>query len=61
MNDCYEVVFSCPWANYWWISDKNLSLEEAEKIAIRKNKRKQIHGNRGCCRYYAQKRDEDYE
>jgi hypothetical protein len=48
----YSVIFQCTNANYHWIVEKNLSLEEAEELVRIKNKYNKIHG--GCCQYYLQ-------
>lgn len=51
----FSVIFSCPWANYFWEVKGELTLEEAEILAENKNKYDHIHKDNGCCRYYAQR------
>jgi hypothetical protein len=54
MLNLYDVIFSCSFANYWWVVEENLPLDKAEQLAQKKNKGQKIHGN--CCQYYIQKR-----
>lgn len=56
MNEQYDVVFCCYWAEYYWIVKEPLSLEEAEKLVLIENKREKVHGNKGCCQYFVQKK-----
>lgn len=53
IEDKYNVIFSCHLADYWWVEDANLSLEEAEITVTKRNNGEKIHG--GCCQYYVQK------
>lgn len=48
----FNVHFNCKLANYYWITDKNVSLQKAKEIVELKNKYHKIHGD--CCRYYYQ-------
>lgn len=50
--DNFQIIFMCTHANYYWVSDSNLTLEEAEKKAQVKNKYEKIHGS--CCQFYVQ-------
>ncbi|MET3505500.1 hypothetical protein [Halalkalibacter oceani] len=53
-NDLYEIVFTCPFADYWWTVETGLTLEEAEKKVETMNKYNLIHKENGCCRHYLQ-------
>ena len=59
MNGKYGVHFYCHWANYHWVVVDNLTIEEAEKIIVKKNRNGIIHKYRGCCQFYAQKDDKN--
>lgn len=53
----YDVVFSCPWAEYFYTVKECLPLEEAEELANKMNTDpdEKPHGWNGCCQYYVQK------
>lgn len=53
-DNCYEVIFICPHANYYWTEESNLTLDQANNIVEIKNKYNLIHKYNGCCRYYVQ-------
>jgi len=48
----FQIVFICTFANYYWISESNLTNEEAERKSSIKNRYEKIHGS--CCQFYVQ-------
>ena len=61
IDKVYEVIFTCPRADYYWVKESGLTFKDAERIAEIKSKYELIHKYDGCCRHYVQPMaDEEY-
>lgn len=55
----YQVIYYCHVLPMWEVKASGLTLEEAEKIALKFEKEKKYkHGKMDCCRYFVQMGEE---